>query len=134
MTSAVRRAVRRDVLIALAAAVLYAALGAAVSHAPQSAIDRAARPLAGHEIHVAWIFTASCLWPVLVSFGLIGVVVAFFVHGRWRERIITAVLTTLIFQAVAKGSSTVTVPNLTVRNSQGQVVYSGSPQMTITVK
>jgi general secretion pathway protein D len=46
----------------------------------------------------------------------------------------TGVLTTLIFQAVAKGSSTVTVPNLTVRNSQGQVVFSGSPQMTINVK
>ena len=38
-------------------------------------------------------------------------------------------LTTLIFQAVAKGSTTVTVPNLTVRNAQGQVVFSGSPQV-----
>ena len=46
----------------------------------------------------------------------------------------SGVLTTLIFQAVAKGSTTVTVPNLTVRNAQGQVVFSGSPQMTINVK
>jgi general secretion pathway protein D len=46
----------------------------------------------------------------------------------------SGVLTTLIFQAVAKGSATVTIPNLTVRNSQGQVVFSGSPQMTINVK
>ena len=46
----------------------------------------------------------------------------------------SAVLTTLIFQGVAKGSTTVTVPNLTVRNAQGQVVFSGSPQMTINVK
>jgi general secretion pathway protein D len=46
----------------------------------------------------------------------------------------SGVLATLIFQAVAKGSTTVTVPNLTVRNAQGQVVFSGSPQMTITVK
>jgi general secretion pathway protein D len=46
----------------------------------------------------------------------------------------SGVLTTLIFQSVAKGSTTVTVPNLTVRNTQGQVVFSGSPQMTINVK
>jgi general secretion pathway protein D len=46
----------------------------------------------------------------------------------------SGVLTTLIFQGVAKGSTRVTVPNLTVRNAQGQVVFSGSPQMTINVK
>jgi general secretion pathway protein D len=46
----------------------------------------------------------------------------------------SGVLATLIFQSVAKGSTTVTVPNLTVRNAQGQVVFSGSPQMTINVK
>jgi general secretion pathway protein D len=46
----------------------------------------------------------------------------------------SGVLATLIFQAVAKGSTTVTVPSLTVRNAQGQVVFSGSPQMTINVK
>ena len=46
----------------------------------------------------------------------------------------SGVLGTLVFQAVAKGTTTVTVPNFTVRNSQGQVVFSGTPQMTITVK
>jgi general secretion pathway protein D len=46
----------------------------------------------------------------------------------------SGVLTTMIFQAVAKGSTTVAIPNLTVRNAQGQVVFSGSPQMTINVK
>ena len=46
----------------------------------------------------------------------------------------TGVLTTLVFQAVAKGSTTVTIPNLTVRNAQGQVVFSGSPRLTISVK
>jgi general secretion pathway protein D len=46
----------------------------------------------------------------------------------------TGVLTTLVFQAVAKGSTTVTIPNLTVRNTQGQVVFSGSPRLTISVK
>ncbi|MCU1236526.1 MAG: type and secretion system protein, partial [Candidatus Solibacter sp.] len=46
----------------------------------------------------------------------------------------SGVLANFIFQAVAKGTTTVTIPNLTVRNSQGQVVFSGSPQMTINVK
>ena len=46
----------------------------------------------------------------------------------------SGMLTQLTFQAVAKGSTTVTVPNLTVRNAQGQVVFSGSPQLTINVK
>src|ERR1019366_774574 len=46
----------------------------------------------------------------------------------------TGVLTTLVFQAVAKGSTTVTIPNLTVRNTQGQGVFSGSPRLTISVK
>jgi hypothetical protein len=46
----------------------------------------------------------------------------------------SGVLATLNFQAVAKGSTTVTIPNLTVRNAQGQAVFSGSPQMTINVK
>jgi hypothetical protein len=46
----------------------------------------------------------------------------------------SGVLTTLIFQAVAKGTATVTVPNLTVRNTQGQIIFSGSPQVTINVK
>jgi general secretion pathway protein D len=46
----------------------------------------------------------------------------------------SGILTSLIFQAVAKGATTVSIPNLTVRNAQGQVVFSGSPQMTISVK
>ena len=46
----------------------------------------------------------------------------------------SGILVTMIFQAVGKGSTTITLPNFTMRNSQGQVVSSGSPQMTITVK
>jgi general secretion pathway protein D len=46
----------------------------------------------------------------------------------------SGVLANFVFQAVAKGATTVTVPNLTVRNSQGQVLFSGSPQMVINVK
>ena len=46
----------------------------------------------------------------------------------------TGVLATFIFQAVAKGSTTVSLPSVTVRNSQGQVIFSGSPQTVITVK
>jgi len=46
----------------------------------------------------------------------------------------SGVLTTLVFQGVAKGTTTVTVPNLTVRNAQGQTVYQGSPQIAINIK
>ncbi|MEO8595526.1 MAG: cohesin domain-containing protein [Candidatus Solibacter sp.] len=46
----------------------------------------------------------------------------------------SGILTSLVFQAIAKGTTTVTVPNLTVRNAQGQVVFQGSPQMVINVK
>jgi len=44
------------------------------------------------------------------------------------------ILARMSFQAVAKGSTQVTVPQLTVRNSQGGVVVSGSPQLTVNVK
>ena len=96
-----RPGVRRRLEIALGAAVVYVALGAAVSHAPPGALDAAARPLAGHALGVAWIFTYSCLWPVLVSFGVIGAALAFAVHGVWRERIVTAIVTTVVFWQVS---------------------------------
>jgi general secretion pathway protein D len=43
-------------------------------------------------------------------------------------------LVKLTFQAVAKGTATVTLPNLTVRNSQGAPIATGSPQLLVTVK
>jgi general secretion pathway protein D len=43
-------------------------------------------------------------------------------------------LITLVFQPIAAGSTTVTIPSLTVRNSQGMVIASASPQLTINVK
>jgi hypothetical protein len=43
-------------------------------------------------------------------------------------------LVTFSFQAVGRGAAQVTVPQLTVRNSQGGVVVSGSPQLTVNVK
>jgi len=43
-------------------------------------------------------------------------------------------LVTLNFQAVQTGSSSVSIPFLTVRNSQGQVITSSSPQLTVSVK
>jgi len=46
----------------------------------------------------------------------------------------SGVLATMIFQGVGAGSTSVTIPNLSVRNSQGQVVASGSPSIAITVK
>jgi len=46
----------------------------------------------------------------------------------------SGVLVTLNFQAVGKGASTVSVANLMVRGSQGQVLATGSPQLTVNVK
>jgi general secretion pathway protein D len=43
-------------------------------------------------------------------------------------------LVTLVFQPLAAGSTTVTMPSLAVRNSEGQVIASASPQLTINVK
>ncbi|HTQ52828.1 MAG TPA: cohesin domain-containing protein, partial [Bryobacteraceae bacterium] len=46
----------------------------------------------------------------------------------------SGVLVTLNFQAVGKGSTPVFIPNLSVRNSQGQPVADGSPRMTVNVQ
>jgi general secretion pathway protein D len=46
----------------------------------------------------------------------------------------SGVLVTLSFQAVGKGSTPVFIPNLSVRNSQGQPVADGSPRMTVSVQ
>ena len=46
----------------------------------------------------------------------------------------SGVIVSLVFQAVGPGSTTVTIPNLTVRNTQGQPVFTGSPQTTVTVR
>jgi len=46
----------------------------------------------------------------------------------------SGVLVTMIFQAVGQGSSTVRIPNLMVKDAQGQVVASGMPQTVINVK
>lgn len=44
------------------------------------------------------------------------------------------VLVTLNFQPVARGMTVVNLPNLMVRNSQGQPVATGNPQLTISVQ
>jgi general secretion pathway protein D len=46
----------------------------------------------------------------------------------------SGVLITLNFQTIGKGPTTVTVPNLSVRSSQGQVLATGSPQLAVNVK
>jgi undecaprenyl-diphosphatase len=76
------------------AAIAYAVLGAAVSHRPPAGIDASARALAGSAPRIAWLFTASCLWPTLTTFGAIAVVAA--IRSRaWRGRIVFALVTTL---------------------------------------
>lgn len=44
------------------------------------------------------------------------------------------VLVKLNFQAVGRGNTNVTIPNLAVFNSQGQPTLNGSPQLTVNVK
>jgi general secretion pathway protein D len=44
------------------------------------------------------------------------------------------ILAVLTFQAVGRGSTTVTAPNLIVRNSKGQPVSSGSPRVAVSVQ
>jgi general secretion pathway protein D len=46
----------------------------------------------------------------------------------------SGLLCTLHFQAVGKGNATITVPSLMLRNSQGQVIGQGNPQVTVAVK
>jgi general secretion pathway protein D len=46
----------------------------------------------------------------------------------------SGVLVTMVFQAVAPGTTAVRVPNLSVRDAQGSTVASGTPSMTISVK
>jgi membrane-associated phospholipid phosphatase len=87
--------VMRPLAIALVAAVLYAALGAAVSHVPPHGIDLAGRALAGQAQHLALLFTRSCLWYSLLVLGAvaIGVAIRF---PAWRPRVVYATATTLI--------------------------------------
>jgi membrane-associated phospholipid phosphatase len=90
-----RSAVVRYLGIALVAAVLYTGLGLAVAHVPPFGIDLAARPLAGHAQKLAYVFTESCYWYVLMVYGIAGIVLAAYARS-WRARVIYAVPTTLV--------------------------------------
>ena len=46
----------------------------------------------------------------------------------------TGVLATMVFQGLSRGATTISVANLTVRNTQGQVIATGTPTVTITVR
>jgi general secretion pathway protein D len=43
-------------------------------------------------------------------------------------------LVTLNFQAAASGITTIAIPNLTLRNSQGVVIKTVTPQLSVTIK
>jgi undecaprenyl-diphosphatase len=85
----------RPLAVAVVAAILYVALGAAVSHVPPHGIDLAGRAVAGQAQHLALWFTRSCLWYALVVLGLVAVGVAIR-YPDWRPRVIYALPTTLI--------------------------------------
>jgi general secretion pathway protein D len=44
------------------------------------------------------------------------------------------VLVTLNFQVVGRGSTSITIPNMSIFNPQGQPTLSGSPQLTVNIK
>jgi len=92
----------RPLAIAAIAAILYVALGAAVSHVPPHGIDLAGRALAGQSQHLALLFTRSCLWYALVALGLIAVAVAIR-FPAWRGRALYAIPTTLIAWQLSDG-------------------------------
>jgi general secretion pathway protein D len=46
----------------------------------------------------------------------------------------SGVLATMVLQGVSPGTTIISVPNLSVRNTQGQVITSGTPTITVTVK
>ena len=84
--------------IAALAGIAYALLGFAVATRPPRALwplDLAAAPLAGHATHVALLFTASCWWPVLVSFGA-GAIALAALRPDWRARAIFSTVVTLV--------------------------------------
>ena len=85
----------RPLAVAVVAAILFVALGAAVSHVPPHGIDLAGRALAGQAQHLALWFTRSCLWYSLVALGLVAIAVAIR-FPAWRGRAIYAIPTTLI--------------------------------------
>lgn len=85
----------RGLAVALAAGVLFAALGLAVAHAPPAGIDVAGAALAGEALHLALLFTRSCLWYVMVWYGLAGLAVAAVSRG-WRGRILFSIAVTLL--------------------------------------
>jgi undecaprenyl-diphosphatase len=81
--------------IGLVCALAYALLGNAVSHVPPGAFDGAAEPLAGVAPQLAWIFTASCLWPALVAAGVLVLGLAAF-SPAWRTRALFSVILTVV--------------------------------------
>jgi len=86
----------RAAAVCILSATVYTILGIWVSHRPPSAFDQTSTAFVAHGavIDVAWIFTASCLWYVLLPYGIAGVVVAIRSPG-WRPRIAIAIILTL---------------------------------------
>jgi membrane-associated phospholipid phosphatase len=85
----------RPLAVALVAAVLYAVLGAAVSHVPPFGIDVAGRAFAGQATFLALVFTESCWWEMLLALGIITILVAIRFPG-WRVRVAAALAATLV--------------------------------------
>jgi undecaprenyl-diphosphatase len=82
-------------VVLIVCTIVYVGLGLAVSHRPPVGVDALARDIAGEAPAIAWIFTASCLWPTLTTLGVIGCAAAI-AFPAWRARIVFAIGTTLV--------------------------------------
>lgn len=84
-----------SVLLCSALTASYVALGRFVVAHPLLGIDRAGRSFAGEFPRLAYVFTASCFFPVLLGFGLALIVLAI-VSRAWRTRAIFSVVLMLV--------------------------------------
>ena len=85
-------------VVALVAAIGYAALGVAVAHHPPQAmwpIDAAGESIAGRGTHVAIVFTISCWWYVLLALGACAALLGA-LRPEWRARAIFSIVTTVV--------------------------------------
>jgi undecaprenyl-diphosphatase len=85
----------RAAIVALVAALACGFLGSRVSEAPPGTFDRAGAALAGKLPALAFIFTTSCRWYVLVPLGIAAIVLAV-IRPAWRARAIFSIVTTLV--------------------------------------
>jgi undecaprenyl-diphosphatase len=90
----------RALILATLLLLTYVVLGALVSHAPPSAFDLAGETFVGAAEPLAIVLTRSCLWYVLLPFGIAAIVFGALVPA-WRMRAFTSVALTVVMWLVS---------------------------------